>query len=429
MVEVEFIYKQQITIVQCELNNKIGDIYKRFISKVGIDINSVYFLYSGNKIDNNELTIDKLININDREIKKMKIIVESINQIEINEALIESNEIICPKCKEKAMININNYNIKIYGCKNNHIIDNILFENFENLQMIDISKIICEECKINNKKESYENKFNYCLNCKKNICVTCKIKHDKNHKIIDYENKDYICNNHNEGYIRYCEDCKINLCIYCESKHNNHNTINIMPDLDKIENNIKELKENIDIFNNNIEKIINKLMKVKENIKIYYKIYNNIYNTYEKRIRNYELYNNINEMNKNNIIKEIKKINNEYNIKNKIINIIDIYNKMNEINTIDIYNKMNNNEINIIYKIKENDKKVKIFGSEFVKNNKNNCEIIYEDKEYELNEYFNIPNNIKDELKIKLRGINNIINMSCIFYECSSLLSIPDIIL
>ena len=239
MVEVEFIYQQQITIVQCELNNKIGDIYKRFISKVGIDINSVYFLYSGNKIDNNELTIDKLININDREIKKMKIIVESINQIEINEALIESNEIICPKCKEKAMININNYNIKIYGCKNNHIIDNILFENFENLQMIDISKILCEECKINNKKESYENKFNYCLNCKKNICVTCKIKHDKNHKIIDYENKDYICNNHNEGYIRYCEDCKINLCIYCESKHNNHKIINIMPDLDEIKNKIK----------------------------------------------------------------------------------------------------------------------------------------------------------------------------------------------
>ena len=70
-------------------------------------------------------------------------------------------------------------------------------------------------------------------------------------------------------------------------------------------------------------------------------------------------------MNKNNIIKEIKKINNEYNIKNKIINIIDIY------------NKMNNNEINIIYKIGGDDNRVKIFGSEFVKINKNNCQIIY----------------------------------------------------
>jgi len=415
MVEVEFICKQQVTIIQCELDNKMKEIYNKFISKVEVDLNSIYFLYSGNKIDNNELTIDKIITLNDRKIKKMKIIVELINEIKINKSLIKSNEIICPKCKEKAKININDYNIKIDGCKNNHIIDNILFDKFENLEMIDISKIICEYCKINNKNDSYENKFNYCLDCKKNICVTCKIKHDKNHKIIDYDNKDYICNIHNEGYTRYCKDCKLNLCIYCEVDHNNHNTINIMPDLSKIKNNIKELRENIDIFNNNIDKIINKLNKVKENIEIYYKIYNNIYNNYEKKIRNYELYYNINEMNNNNIINDIKKINNEYNIKNKIINILDIY------------NKMNNNEINIIYKIKDNDKRLKIFGSEFVKNNKNNCVIIYEDKEYELNEYFNISDNIKDELKIKLRGINNIINMSCIFYECSSLLSIPDI--
>ena len=311
MVEVEFNFKEQTIIIQSELNNKMEEIYNEFISKVGIDINSVYFLYSGNKIDNNEVTIDKLINTNDREIKKMKIVVESINELNLDKSLIKSNDIICPKCCEKAKININNYNIKIYGCKNNHIIDNILFENFENLEMIDISKIICEECKINNKKDSSENKFNYCLDCKKNICVECQINHDKNHKIIDYENKNYICYNHYEGYTRYCEDCKMNLCKNCEVDHNNHNTINIMPDLDKIENNIKELKENIDIFNNNIEKIINKLRKVKENIEIYYKIYNNIFNNYEKKIRNYDLFYNINEMNNNNIINEIKKINNE----------------------------------------------------------------------------------------------------------------------
>jgi len=344
----------------------------------------------------------------------MKILVESVNEIKINKSLNNSNEIICPICKEKAKINIKDYNIKIHGCKNNHITDNILFDKFENLQKIDISKIICEQCKINNKNDAYGHKFNYCLNCKMNICVTCKIKHDKNHKIIDYDSKDYICDIHNEGYTIYCKDCKLNLCIYCESKHNNHNTINIMPDLDEIKNNIKELRENIDIFNNNIEKIINKLRRVMENLEIYYKIYNNIYNNYEKRIRNYDLYYNINEMNNNIIIDEIKKINNEININNKIINILDIY------------NKMNNNEINIIYKINR-DNKMKIFGSEFVKNNKDNCHIIYEDKEYELNEYFNISYNIKDELKIKLRGINNIINMSCMFYECSSLLSIPDI--
>ena len=59
MVEIEFIFKQQIIIIQGELNNKMEDIYNKFISKVGIDINSVYFLYSGNKIDNKEIIIDK----------------------------------------------------------------------------------------------------------------------------------------------------------------------------------------------------------------------------------------------------------------------------------------------------------------------------------------------------------------------------------
>ena len=90
---------------------------------------------------------------------------------------------------------------------------------------------------------------------------------------------------------------------------------------------------------------------------------------------------------------------------------------------------MNNNEINIniIYKIKGKDKKLKIFGSEFVKNNKYNCQIIYEDREYGLKEYFSIPDNIKEKLQIKLRGINDITNMSCLFYECLSLLYIPDI--
>ena len=77
----------------------------------------------------------------------------------------------------------------------------------------------------------------------------------------------------------------------------------------------------------------------------------------------------------NNIMKDKKKINNEVSIKNKIIYILDIY------------NKMNTNEINIIYKIKDKSKKIKLFGSEFVKNNKYKCQIIYEDKEYELNEF------------------------------------------
>ena len=65
---------------------------------------------------------------------------------------------------------------------------------------------------------------------------------------------------------------------------------------------------------------------------------------------------------------------------------------------------MNNNEIEIIYKINDKDKetgKIKIAGESFVNNYKDLCKIIYKNKEYELNEEFNI---IKDKniLKTKL---------------------------
>ena len=50
---------------------------------------------------------------------------------------------------------------------------------------------------------------------------------------------------------------------------------------------------------------------------------------------------------------------------------------------------MINNEITIIYKTNKNIKN-RIFGSNFVKNNKNKCNIIYKGDAYELSEEFDI---------------------------------------
>ena len=63
--------------------------------------------------------------------------------------------------------------------------------------------------------------------------------------------------------------------------------------------------------------------------------------------------------------------------------------------------------------IKENI--IRIFGKYFIKQNKNKCYIIYNNKKYKLEEYFNLIDNdynynIK-EIKVKLIGINNITNM------------------
>ena len=84
-------------------------------------------------------------------------------------------------------------------------------------------------------------------------------------------------------------------------------------------------------------------------------------------------------------------------------------------------------EIVIIYDINKQDKYVKIFGEEFVKNNKNICKMIIDDKEYEISEKYNITNYNNNKLEIKLKGVNNITNMSGIFYVCSSLSSLADI--
>ena len=84
-------------------------------------------------------------------------------------------------------------------------------------------------------------------------------------------------------------------------------------------------------------------------------------------------------------------------------------------------------EINIIYDINKKDN-INIFGSEFVKNNINRCKMIIDNKEYKIAEEYNIKKKINNnKLKIILKGIDNITNMSYMFSGCSSLSSLPDI--
>ena len=255
----------------------------------------------------------------------MKIPMEKNDEFKNRYLFAKVKDIKCPRCYENAKMNIKDFKMNIYGCKNNHLINDIVFDEFDNLQKIDMSKIICGRCKIN--KENVKQDIHYCINCRMNVCEKCLLMH-KNHYITFIENKNYICPNHREFYTRYCKYCKLNLCLLCQSNHNSHDTISLIPDLNKIKSNLKELKENIIKFNSNIEKIRKKLKKVAKNIEIYYNIYFNICYQYEKKkIINYELYNNLNELkNNNNMINDMKKVDNEFNINNKFRAILDIYN-------------------------------------------------------------------------------------------------------
>ena len=65
-------------------------------------------------------------------------------------------EVICPECNENCFININNYKINLFDCKNAHNINNILYENYENMQ-VTTQKKLCENCK--KKKKSFINVY------------------------------------------------------------------------------------------------------------------------------------------------------------------------------------------------------------------------------------------------------------------------------
>ena len=85
-----------------------------------------------------------------------------------------------------------------------------------------------------------------------------------------------------------------------------------------------------------------------------------------------------------------------------------------------------NNEIDIIYKYDKKASKIKLFGKIFVENNKNNCILIIDDKIKELSEYYEINEYKNKNITIKLIEKNEIIDMSYMFHECISLLSITN---
>ena len=87
----------------------------------------------------------------------------------------------------------------------------------------------------------------------------------------------------------------------------------------------------------------------------------------------------------------------------------------------------NNDDNRLIYIINENADTIKLFGYYFVCNNKNNIRLEIEGKEYKLMECYEIERNNNNKLEIKIKGIENVINMGYMFEGCSSLLSLPDI--
>ena len=144
MASIEFLYNGKKNIIQCNLNEKIKEMCQKFINKTGINKNNIYFLYDGKAGTqfNENLTFEEMANTEDKKRKIMKILVME-NEPEPkpkDEDIIKSKDIICPECGEISKMDIIDYKIILFDCKNGHKIENILLDQFENTQNVDIEQ-------------------------------------------------------------------------------------------------------------------------------------------------------------------------------------------------------------------------------------------------------------------------------------------------
>ena len=77
MAEVEFNFKSKKIIIQCNINDKMNDIYNKYMEKLGKNINDIYFVYNGIIINENkkDIKFNELANNIDKERKKINILV------------------------------------------------------------------------------------------------------------------------------------------------------------------------------------------------------------------------------------------------------------------------------------------------------------------------------------------------------------------
>ena len=106
------------------------------------------------------------------------------------------------------------------------------------------------------------------------------------------------------------------------------------------------------------------------------------------------------------------------------LNNIPIFKNVN--NNMVLYSSLfnNNDKFIIFYSMEQVEDNIKIFGKTFVKNNKNKCKIIFNNKKYKLTEEFFIGDLDIDVFYIILTDLQNISDFSYMFYGCNNLLKI-----
>ena len=368
MSKIIFQHDGTQTQIQCNPQDKVSAVLDKFCVKVQKDKSDRLFLYCGNIVDEQK-TVEQLPKTFNEPI--IIVVTDTKDSNQPASTKVKSKEVICPKCSEAATVSIDDeYKISIINCKNGHETKNLNISEFNSTQMFDMSKVACDKCKDRNMSNVFNNQFYRCLDCKMNLCPICKSQaHDPTDNIINYVQKNYICEEDGEPCIYYCINCKRNLCFSCEYIHMNHEIVDfrtLKKSQEDLKKEITKFREYIDKAKQIAEADINYLNQIKydfktinmknysdiwskvlSNLEIIYRIKNDLFEVVKKSQRNYE-----------NLLSQqfiIKKFDNDIN---GIINGNDINDRYKKI--LNIYEKMiikkeeNKNIIIIKYKINKN---------------------------------------------------------------------------
>ena len=111
---VTFIFKNMQVEIQYNEYDLMKSICQKFADKLNEDINTLLFLYDGREI-NFQLTFNQQAKDIDKREGKMSILVYSRFLDNNKKKELKNKDIICPKCGEICLINIEDYKITLYG--------------------------------------------------------------------------------------------------------------------------------------------------------------------------------------------------------------------------------------------------------------------------------------------------------------------------
>ena len=127
MIKIVFEFESQIISIQGNVSESFKIIINKFSQKTFLDTNEMEFYVNGQVIDPEKTVGNYLLKVNE---ETMKVIVIKKQKKENKDVIEQSKDIICPDCKEPCRINMNDYKIKLYECRNGHINKGIKIDDF-----------------------------------------------------------------------------------------------------------------------------------------------------------------------------------------------------------------------------------------------------------------------------------------------------------